>query len=205
MHLSNGICLKYRGLYCPLIPARIQRNPGNSQNSRGINFGTGTCQSDKTILVECWTEFKFCRNGSGNHMDGMHTEHRMTRNGIHPTTDTQIECWHLPTPNLGVIYDYFLLPQPPPPPPSTTPIHHCLLTTITSSPLSHPCHHHHWPPPSTSVTHNHHNANDVATPCHPVNDDQPWVHDGIQGVMSLSATWQTMNNDIVVVRCLYPK
>ena len=84
--------------------------------------------------------------------------HGMTRNRIRPTTDTQIERRHLLTPNLGVINDHFLLPQPPPPPPSTTPIHHRLLTTVASSPLSRRRHHHHWPPPSTSVTHNHHNA-----------------------------------------------
>ena len=80
----------------------------------------------------------------------------------------------------------FLLPQPPPPP-STTPIHHRLLTTVVSSPLSHHCHHHHWPPP-TSVAHNHHNMNNVAMPCHPVNDNWPWVHDGIQGATSLTAS-----------------
>jgi len=97
----------------------------------------------------------------------------------------------------------FLLPQPPPPP-STTPIHHCLLTTVVSSPPSCHCHCHHWPPP-TSVTHNHHNANDVAMPCHPVNNDQPRVHDGIQGATSLTATWQTTNDDIVIVHRLYPK
>jgi len=131
--------------------------------------------------------------------------HGMTRNGIRPTTDTQIERRHLPTPNLGVINDHFLLPQPPPPPPSTTPIHHRLLTPVASSPPSRRRHHHHWPPPSTSVTHNHHNANDVATPHHPVNDDRPRVHDGIQGATSLSATWQTTNDDIVIVRRLYPK
>ena len=36
-----------RGLYCPpLIPAGIRRNPGNSRNSGGINFGRGACQID---------------------------------------------------------------------------------------------------------------------------------------------------------------
>ena len=97
----------------------------------------------------------------------------------------------------------FLLPQPPPPP-SMMPIHHRLLTTVVSSPPSCRCHRHHWPPP-TSVAHNHHNANDVATPCHPVNDDRPRIHDGIQGAMSLTVTWQTTNDDYVVVRRLYPK
>jgi len=42
------------GLYCPpLILAGIRWNPGNSWNSRGINFGTGTCQIDNTILAVC--------------------------------------------------------------------------------------------------------------------------------------------------------
>jgi len=60
-----------RGLYCPpLIPARIRRNPVNSRNSIGINFGTVACQIDKTILAECGTEFTFRRNGSGNHTEG---------------------------------------------------------------------------------------------------------------------------------------
>jgi len=129
--------------------------------------------------------------------------HRMTRNGIRPTTDTQIERRHLPTPNLGIINNHFLLPQPPPP--LTMPIHHCLLTTVASSPPSCHHHHHHWLPPSTSVAHNHHNANDVAMPRHPVNNNRPWVHNGIQGATSLSATWQTTNDDIVIVRRLYPK
>jgi len=63
------------GLYCPpLIPARIRRNPVNSQNSVGINFGTVACQIDKTIPAECGTEFTFRRNGSRNHREGMAPE-----------------------------------------------------------------------------------------------------------------------------------
>jgi len=132
-------------------------------------------------------EFKFCQNGSSIHADGM----------APGTIGTESSIWVSST-------HQFLLPQPPPPP-LMTPIHHCLLTTIASSPPSHCHHHHHWPPPSTSVTHNHHNANDVAMPHHPVNDDQPQLHNGIQGATLLTAMWQMMNDDIVIIHHLYPK
>ena len=65
-------CKQWGGLYCPpLIPAGIRRNPGNSRNSNGMNFGPGACQTDQTILTEFRMEFKFRRNGSRNHPEGI--------------------------------------------------------------------------------------------------------------------------------------
>jgi len=128
-------------------------NLGNSWNSRGINFGTGVCQIDYTILAECRTEFKFCQNGSRIHMDGMAPGTTGTESSMPKLSISK--CQHL----VWVSSTHqFVLPQPPPPPPSTTPIHHNLLTTIASLPPSHHHHHHHWPPRSTSIAHNHHNA-----------------------------------------------
>jgi len=194
-HISIG------GLYCPpLIPARIWQNLGNSWNSRGINFGTGACQIDYTILAECRMEFIFCQNGSRIHMDGMAP--RMTGTESSTPKSSIGKCW---CSIWASSTHQFVLPQPPPSPPSTMPIHHYLLSTITSLPPSHYRHHHHWPPLFASITHNHHNTNDVAMPCHPVNKDQPWLHDRIQGAMSLTATWQTTNSDIVIVCHLHPK
>jgi len=110
------ILQNFGGLYCPpLIPAGIRWNPGNSWNSRGINFGTGACQIDYTILAECRMEFKFCQNGSRIHADGMAPR----------TTGMESSIWASST-------HQFLLPQPPPP--LIMPTHHCLLTT--SSPPS---------------------------------------------------------------------
>ena len=72
-----------RGLYCPpLILARIQWNPGNSQNSGGIKFGRGACQIDPMIPMEFRTEFKFCQNGSWNHPEGMHSRNSTERNPL---------------------------------------------------------------------------------------------------------------------------
>jgi len=137
-------------------------NPGNSWNSRGINFGTGVCQINYTMLVE-WFQDSHRQNGTWN-----------DRNGI---LDTQIKHWQMLTLNLGII-------NPSIPSSSTTttidnahpPLHphHHFLTTITSSPLSH-CHHHHqWPPSPTSITHNQHSKIDVAMPRHQLN--KCWPH-----------------------------
>jgi hypothetical protein len=67
----------FGGLSCPpLIPAGIQRNPGNSRNSRGINFGRGTCQIGKTIPAEFQTEFEF-RQNAGITIDGITPERNL--------------------------------------------------------------------------------------------------------------------------------
>ena len=58
----------------------FSRNPGNSQNSRGIEFGRGACQIDSMIPMEFRMEFKFCQNGSWNHTEGINSI--IQRNGI---------------------------------------------------------------------------------------------------------------------------
>jgi hypothetical protein len=120
-------CL-FGGLYCPpLIPAGIQQNPGNSQNSRGIKFGKGTCQIGKTIPAEFPTEFKFRRNGSRNYMDGMIP--RMSRNGIRLTftiddPKSSVVVWSANTDTRFGCHQQPLNPTPIQPPPSfMTPIH----------------------------------------------------------------------------------
>jgi len=72
------------------------RNPVNSRNSVGINFGTVACQIDKTIPAECGMEFTFCRNGSGNHREGMALEweeqNRRCPNRASAFADTRFGC-----------------------------------------------------------------------------------------------------------------
>jgi len=81
----------------------------------------------------------------------------------------------------------FLLPQPPPPS-STMPTHRHILAIVTSSPPSRRHHLHRWPPPTTSIAQDQHSKDDVAMPRHqPDASTTAW---GIQGAMSLAATWQ---------------
>jgi len=105
------------------------QNPGNSWNSRGINFGTEVCQIDYTIPVECRTEFQFCWNGSRNHTEGMAPQNDRNRIIDNPS------LLSFPTTTITTIDD----------------AHHSCLT-VPSPPSSH--HHHHQPPSSTSITPN---------------------------------------------------
>jgi hypothetical protein len=118
------------------------QNPGNSQNSGGINFGRGTCQIGKTIPAEFRTEFEFRRN-AGITIDGI-------------TPEWQIERRRLPMLDLGIINKQTHTSSKPPPPSMTS-----TLATIASLPP--PRHHHinHLLPLSPSVTHNHHNTVDT--------------------------------------------
>ena len=148
-----------RGLYCPpLIPAGIRRNPVNSRNSIGINFGTVACQVDKTILAECGTEWFWESHGrNGPRMRGM--ESTMPKSSIG-------KCRH----SIWVSSTHqFLLPQPPPPS-STTPTHRRILAIVTSLPPSHHHHLHRWLPPTTSIAQDQHSKDDVATPRHQPNE-----------------------------------
>ena len=92
-----------RGLYCPpLILAGIRRNPGNSRNSIGIKFGRWTCQIDSMIPTEFRMEFKFRRNGSRNHPEGINSWNSTERNPV-PLSHAQIDRRCLPTINLGMV------------------------------------------------------------------------------------------------------
>ena len=57
-------------------------NPGNSQNSGGIKFGSGAYQIDQMISTEFQTEFKFCWNGSWNHLEGMNSQNSTEQNPL---------------------------------------------------------------------------------------------------------------------------
>ena len=152
------LCHKMRGLYCPpLIPAGIRRNPGNSWNSGGIKFGRGACQIDQVIPTEFRTEFKFRRNGSWNHPEGMNSGNSTERNPV-PLCSTTNTYNAQPRPNRSSVFadDQFgrgqqpptLLshnhhhPQRPPtvaasspsPTPTTTPNRHLSHTTTTARP-----------------------------------------------------------------------
>ena len=100
------------GLYCPpLIPAGIRQNRDNSRNSRGIKFGRGACQIDQMIPTEFQMEFKFCRNGSWNHPEGMNSWNATEWNHYHTHTmpsHAQIDPWRLLTINLGVVNNELL-------------------------------------------------------------------------------------------------
>jgi hypothetical protein len=162
------------GLYCPpLIPARIRRNPGNSWNSRGIKFGRGTCQIDKTIPAEFRTEFKFRRNGSRNHPDRI-TPERNPRNmwsaqrcpnRVLAFADARFG--HHQQPQTFFPPNHHL--HPPPPPSFTTPAQCPRVDSFTNG------RHHAQPSPTAPNDHGtpQHRKNNNTTPRHAANERRP--------------------------------
>ena len=79
-HKNNSTLNIY--IYAEFLPKRTRsllsstdsgQNLGNSRNSGGIKFGRGACQIEQMIPTEFQTEFKFRRNGSWNHPEGMNS------------------------------------------------------------------------------------------------------------------------------------
>ena len=142
------------------------RNPGNSRDSVGIKFGRWTCQIDSMIPTEFRTEFKFRRNGSWNHPEGMNSRNSMERNPVPLPQHKQ--CPATPKSIVGVcrrsIWAWSTTPNPTlsQPPSSTTPNPHRRLVTVTSA------HHHPPSPPAALDDHStpQHRKNKTRTPRH---------------------------------------
>ena len=168
------------GFYCPpLIPAGIQQNPSNSQNSRGIKFGRGACQIDEMILAESQSALKLRQNGSRNYLEGMLPKFNRLESMMPELSISICQCLiSVSSTNNAHSFSTTLSP--------TMSTH---LATITNG-----C-------PHPSITHKHDSEDNVATPHHQANKCQP--HQSGWKVPHRSGWngYQTMNkNDVIICR-----
>jgi hypothetical protein len=148
------------------------RNPGNSWNSGGINFGRGTCQIDKKFRRN------FERNSNSAGIVPGITRTELRRNGIHGMWSAQ-RCPNRAPAFADARFGHHQQPQmfflnhhlrPPPPPPSfTTPAQCPRVASITNR------RHHAQPSPTAPNNHGtpQHRKNNHTTPRHPANERRP--------------------------------